>query len=249
MAEPVETIRLDGAAPAAALFETILRRYQSDAERAKIVRYFKTGDGDYGEGDVFIGVRMGQLFAVAKAFTEMPAAELEILLESPVHELRAGACSIMGQAAKGRIGDERREELYRLYLRRHDRINNWDLVDLAAGPVIGRYLLDRPRDILFQLARSDSVWERRTALYASMVFLGRRETADVMALCELLAADPHELIHKAVGGVLRFAGGKDRAVLDAFLERHAAAMPRVMLRYALEHHGPDERARFMGMKG
>ena len=146
-------------------FISELRRHQSDAELSKIQRYFKSDKGEYGEGDVFLGVRMRDVFALAKQHVDMPPVEIEKLLSSDLHEARAGDCSIMAkQAARKATTEERRGELYELYRRRIDRINNWDLVDLAARDVVGRYLADKPREPLYELARSDDIWERRTAI-------------------------------------------------------------------------------------
>lgn len=233
----------------AAGFVAQLRAHQSDDELKKIQRYFKSGEGEYGEGDRFMGVRMGQVFELAKAFIDMPPAELEKLLEDPVHEVRAGAMSIMDkQGRRNKTPEERRKELYELYLRRIDRINNWDLVDLAAPFVVGRYLFDRPRDVLDTLARSENLWERRTAIVATAYFIRQGQAADTFRIAEILVDDPEPLIQKAVGGWLRAAGGIDGAALRSFLERHAATMPRTALRYALEHVDAEEKARFMAMK-
>jgi hypothetical protein len=136
-----------------------LKAYSSPEEREKLQRYFKTGKGEYGEGDIFIGVRMGQLFGVAKEFLDMPPEEIEKLLESPIHEVRAGGLSIMDkQARRKKTPESRRKELYDLYMRRLDRINNWDLVDVSAPYVVGGYLFTKPRDILYTLARSENIW-------------------------------------------------------------------------------------------
>lgn len=140
-----------------------LKTLQSPAALKKIQRYFKSGEGEYGEGDKFLGVRMGQVFSLAREFIEMPPAEIEKLLESEIHEVRGGAVSIMDwQARSKKTPAARRKELFDLYLRRHDRINNWDLVDRSAPYVVGGYLFDKPRKILYKLARSKNVWERRT---------------------------------------------------------------------------------------
>jgi 3-methyladenine DNA glycosylase AlkD len=231
--------------PTADRFAEELRAHQSDAELEKIRRYFKSGPGDYGEGDTFLGVRMGQVFALAKRFVDMPPDEIEKLLESPLHEVRAGACSVMAkQAVRKSTSAERREELFELYLRRHDRIDNWDLVDLAAGNVVGGHLADRPRDLLDELARSPSLWERRTAIVAAAWFIRRGELDDTFRIAELLLHDDEDLIHKAVGGWLREAGKKDRSRLLRFLDRHAGAMPRTMLRYAMEHLDAEQKAHY-----
>ncbi|HEV7277320.1 MAG TPA: DNA alkylation repair protein [Devosiaceae bacterium] len=226
-----------------------LQLLQSDEELRKIQRYFKTGAGEYGAGDRFIGVRMGQVFALAKEFVEMPPEEIERLLDSEIHEARAGALSIMAkQYAHRRTDDARREALYQLYLRRHDRINNWDLVDLAAWHVVGPHLVTRPRDVLYRLARSPNLWERRTAILATFSFIKRGDPTDTIAIAELLLDDPEDLIHKAAGGMLRTVGSKHRPQLKAFLDRHASRMPRTMLRYAIEHLDQAERQRYLGMK-
>jgi hypothetical protein len=141
----------------AAAFIEELERHRSPEELTKIQRYFKSGKGQYGEGDSFMGVRMGQVFALAKKYIDMPPEEIEVLLESPIHEVRAGALSIMDkQARRKKTSESRRKALFDLYLRRTDRINNWDLVDVAAPHVVGGYLFDKPRDVLYALARSDT---------------------------------------------------------------------------------------------
>ena len=235
--------------PTAATFQARLVALRSDKELAKIQRYFKTGEGQYGAGDTFIGVRMGQVFELAKAFIDLPPAEIELLLESDIHEDRAGAVSIMAkQYARRSTAAERRSELFDLYVRRHDRINNWDLVDLGAKFVVGAHLQDRPRDLLYRLAGSPDLWERRTSIIATLHFVARGDLDDTFALAELLLGDAHDLTHKAVGGLLREAGKKDRQRLQVFLDDHAAMMPRTMLRYAIEHFEPDLRARYMARK-
>lgn len=236
--------------PTADDFQARLAALRSDEELAKIQRYFKMGEGQYGAGDSFIGVRMGQVFDLAKAFVDLPPAQIERLLDSEIHEARAGAVSVMAkQYARRSTTPERRAELFDLYVRRHDRINNWDLVDLGAKFVVGAHLQDRPRDLLYRLARSPNLWERRTAIIATLHYVGRGDLDDTFALAELLVGDPHDLTHKAVGGLLREAGKKDRARLQAFLDRHAATMPRTMLRYAIEHFEPELRAHYMARKG
>ena len=226
-----------------------LERHQSDVELAKIQRYFKSGDGEYGEGDVFMGVRMGQVFALSGEFREMPLEEIERLLASPIHEVRAGGVKIMANQAKGRkTPEDRRKELYELYLRSMDRINNWDLVDLGAWDVVGGYLADKPRDVLYDLARSSNIWERRTAVLSTMAFMRRGEVDDAFRIAELLLGDDQDLIHKAAGWALRVAGDIDRERLVRFLDSHAATMPRIALRNAIEHFEKDQRERYLGMK-
>jgi 3-methyladenine DNA glycosylase AlkD len=234
--------------PTAKAFQARLMALQSNDELKKIQRYFKSGEGDYGEGDRFIGVRMGSLFKLAEEFLDMPIKEIERLLESDIHEMRAGACSIMGKAAaKKGASDERRHELFELYLRRHDRINNWDLVDLAAWHVIGPWLVDKPRDILYRLAKSKSIWERRTAILATFAFIKRGQFEDTLKISELLLKAPEDLIHKAAGGMLRAVGDKHPDEHRAFLDKHVTVMPRVMLRYAIEKLPPRDREHYLGL--
>lgn len=225
-----------------------LQALQDDEELRKIQRYFKSGPGEYGEGDRFIGVRMGHVFALAKEFVRLPPAEIEKLMESDIHEARAGAMRIMADQYRLKTTKtEGKVELYELYLRRHDRINNWDLVDLAAWWVVGSHLVDRPRDVLHRLAESANIWQRRTAILATFPFIKRKQFADTFAICEALMADREDLIHKACGTMLRAVSDVDREALRAFLDKHAATMPRQMLRYAIEKLPADERKRWMEM--
>lgn len=233
----------------AARFTEKLYAMQSPEELVKIQRYFKSGEGQYGEGDVFIGVRMGNVFSLAKEFIKMPTDELEKLLESPVHELRTGALSMMNQQARNnKMSETDRKALYDLYLRRHDRINNWDLVDVSCIYVIGRYLNDKPRDILYQLAGSENMWERRTAIVSTAYFLKYGDLDDTFNIAEILLNDSQDLIHKAAGGWLRQAGKSDRVRLISFLDRYAATMPRTFLRYAIEHLSDEERSHYLNLK-
>ena len=235
--------------PTAAQFVKQLKSFSTPEELKKIQRYFKSGEGQYGEGDKFLGVRMGQVFALAKAFIELPPDEIEKLLESPLHEVRAGGLSIMDKQARNKkTPASRRQELYDLYFRRMDRINNWDLVDLACPFVVGGYLYDKPRAILYKLARSRNIWERRTAMISTLYFLRQRDVDDIFKIAELLLADDQDLIHKAVGGLLRGAGDIDRPRLLALLGRRAATMPRTMLRYAIEHLSKEERSHYLSLK-
>jgi 3-methyladenine DNA glycosylase AlkD len=228
-----------------------LKTHQSAEELKKYHRYFTFEEGQSGDGDTFMGVRMGQVFALAKEFIEMPPSEIEKLLESPIHEVRAGGCSIMGkQATSKKTSESRRKELYDLYIRCHDRINNWDLVDLASYKVVGCYLFDfdKPRAILYKLARSKNTWERRTAIVSTLYFIGKGDVADTFKIAALLVNDDQDLIHKATGWALRSAGQNDRQKLLSFLDKHAATMPRTALRYAIEHLDKKQRDHYMGMK-
>jgi 3-methyladenine DNA glycosylase AlkD len=199
--------------------------------------------------DSILGVRMGQVFALAREFMNMELDEVEKMLESPVHEMRVGAVSIMDfQARSKKTSDMRRKELFDLYIKRHDRINTWDLVDRSAPWVIGSYLMDKPRRILYKLAKSKRMPERRTAIVSTLYFIGKDDVEDAFNLAEIMVHDKEDLIHKANGWALRFAGDKDRRRLSKFLDKHAADMPRVTLRYALEHFDKKQRDHYMSLK-
>ena len=217
-----------------------LKTYQSNAA-AKAHGHLASN-----EEDVIMGVRMGQIFALAKEFIDMPTDEIEKLLESPIHEVRVGAVSIMDwQARRKKISDEQRKKLFDLYLRRHDRIDNWDLVDRSAPYVVGGYLINKPRKILYKLARSRNTWERRTAIVSTGYFIRQGEVDDTFKIAEMLLDDDHDLIHKATGWMLRAAGNVDRDRLIHFLDVHAASMPRATLRYATEHLEKEQRDRYL----
>ena len=226
-----------------------LKTHQSNAELKKIQRYFKSGEGDYGHGDKFMGVKMGTLFALAKEFGEMPIGEIEKLLESPIHEARAGAVSIMDKASRNKkVTKERLKDFFDLYMRRHDRVNNWDLCDLGCLYMTGSYLYDKPHDILYKLARSKNIWERRTAILSTCYFIRQGDLTDTFKIAEILVNDKEDLIHKATGWMLRFAGAKDRKRLITFLDKYAATMPRTLLRYSVEHFSGKEREHYLKMK-
>lgn len=226
-----------------------MEAHRSPEELKKIQRYFKSGKGEYGEGDQFMGVRMGHVFALAKEFIDLPPDEIEKLLESPVHEVRAGALSIMDKQARNKKTPEsRRKELFNLYLRRMDRINNWDLVDVCAPYVIGGYLFDKPRDILYKLARSKNMWERRTAIVSTYYFIRQNDITDTFKIAEMLLNDDQDLIHKAAGGWLREAGKQDQQKPLRFLDKHAATMPRTFLRYAIERLDKKQREHYLSVR-
>ena len=199
--------------------------------------------------DAILGVRMGQVFALAKEFMDMPLDEVESLLESSIHEMRVGAVSIMDfQARSKKTTDVRKKELFNLYIKRHDRINTWDLVDRSAPWVVGSYLMDKPRKVLYKLAKSKRMAERRTAIVSTLFFIGKGDVEDAFKLAELMLYDKEDLIHKANGWALRFAGDKDRKQLLKFLDKHAADMPRVTLRYATEKFDRKQREHYLKLK-
>jgi 3-methyladenine DNA glycosylase AlkD len=195
------------------------------------------------------GIGMGQIFKLAKEFQALPPAEIEQLLESDDHPVKVGAVSIMDwQVRDTKTPADRRRELFDLYIRRHDRIDTWDLVDRSAIHVVGEYLVDKPRDVLHELARSAKPMERRTAILSTYAFIRLNELDDTYQIAETLANDPDDLVAKAVGWMLREAGERDHARLASFLDAHAATMPRVMLRYSIEKLDPAGRERYLAMK-
>lgn len=208
--------------------------------------YFKTGPGEYGEGDVFIGLRMPQIREVAKAYRELPFNELERQLQSEIHEHRIAALVILSEQAKRaakRSDGERQQALYEFYLSHTDRINNWDLVDVSCRDVVGRYLFElRDTAPLTRLAGSESIWERRIAMVSTWAFIREGELGPTFEIAEQLLGDSEDLSHKAIGWMLREAGKRDEAELELFLERFAATMPRTALRYAIERMPPERRA-------
>jgi 3-methyladenine DNA glycosylase AlkD len=226
-----------------------LQALQSREELTKHTRFFKFDPDNQLDDNYFIGVRMGDIFQTAKDFLDMPVTEIERLMESPIYEARTGALSIMGKAAgEKKVSPERLKELYDLYIRRHDCIDDWGLVDLGAYQVVGRYLEDKPRDILYELARSDNWWRRRTAIVATAAFIKRGEVEDTYRISEILLSDKEDLVHKGAGWMLRYAGDKDRAGLLSFLDKYAATMPRVMLRYSIEKLDKERKTHYMGQK-
>jgi 3-methyladenine DNA glycosylase AlkD len=214
----------------------------------EVERFFHPDANARSSGNKFLGVSIGRIFPVAKRFAATPLNDVEKLLESPYYEVRLGAVSIMDFQARAKsTTPAQRKALFDLYLRRHDRINNWDLVDRAAPHVIGRYLAeaDKPRSVLDRLARSRNPWERRTAVVSTWYFIRAGELDDTFRIAARLARDPHELVQKAVGSWLREAGKRDQPRLVRFLDAHAATMPRTMLRYAVEKLPAPVRARLL----
>jgi 3-methyladenine DNA glycosylase AlkD len=191
-------------------------------------------------------VRMRDIFSLARKFIDLPLDDIDQLLQRPEHHQRVGALSIMGKQFNRKSTTEaQRADLYELYLRRTNRINTWDLVDLSGHHVVGGYLFNKPRTVLYELASSSDWWERRLAIFATLYFVRRGEVEDTFAIAELLIHDHEDYVNKAVGGLLREAGKSDRARLIDFLDRHAATAPRITLRYAIERLDPPLRQHYL----
>jgi 3-methyladenine DNA glycosylase AlkD len=207
-------------------------------------RFFKTGPGQYGEGDVFVGIRVPVLRAICRECAGIHVRDVKSLLRSKVHEERLLALLLLVDAFdRADVRDRRR--IYQLYLANTAYINNWDLVDASAGPIVGAYLDDRSRAPLRRLARSALLWERRIAIIATFHFIKQNELEDTFEIADMLLADDHDLIHKAVGWMLREAGKRDKVALRRFLTTRYRRMPRTMLRYAIERFPEPERRRYL----
>jgi 3-methyladenine DNA glycosylase AlkD len=220
-----------------------------DAEQAKILqRFFKTGAGEYGEGDVFVGVKVPPQRAIARVHRDLSLQEIDKLLASEVHEHRSVGLIILTNRSK-RADLEEARQLYDFYLARTDRINNWDLVDLSCRDVVGGYLhMTHNPEPLGLLATSDLIWDRRIAIVSTWCFTKSDNLAPCFAIAEQLRGDKEDLIHKAVGWMLREAGKRDEAALEAFLAEHASDLPRTALRYSIERMTPERRAYWRSQK-
>jgi len=233
----------------AAAVRRALRQHASAQRAAGTARFFKCSPGEYGEGDRFIGVTVPRQRLIAKQFRTLPLGEVDALLKSKIHEERLTAHLVLVDQFTRAPGEPSQRRIVRLYLKRLPHVNNWDLVDTSADPIIGGWLLDKPRSVLDRLARSKHLWSRRVAIIATFRFIKHGESRDTLRIARQLLRDEHDLIHKAVGWMLREVGKRvSVADLRAFLSRHAGEMPRTMLRYAIEHFPAKERARWLGVK-
>lgn len=221
----------------------------NESDRATMMRFFKTGKGQYSENDIFIGVRMSAINEMSKKYTGLPVEELEKLLIHPYHEFRAGAIYVMSRNCKTKsLSEEIRKQYFDLYLKQHQHINNWDLIDSGCIQVVGGYLFDKPRDVLYQLLKSENIWERRTAIVSTLYFIRQSDLEDTFRIADLLINDKHDLIHKATGWMLRCTGQMNKNRLVEYLEERASKLPRTALRYAIEKFSPSEREYFMTLK-
>jgi 3-methyladenine DNA glycosylase AlkD len=221
-----------------------LRRFASKEKAALLQRFFKTGPGQYGEGDRFLGVVVPSIRSVVREFCGVPHGEVTKLLRSAWHEERLLALLILvHQFEHG--DDALRKKVYSLYLKNTRYINNWDLVDLSAPKIIGPYLDGGSRSLLYRLVRSKNLWERRIAILATFPYICKGEFNDALALSERLLGDDEDLMHKAVGWMLREVGKRDAAALESFLQDHHQSMPRTALRYAIERFPEAKRRKYL----
>ncbi len=210
-------------------------------ERAKNNEwFFKTGPGEYGEGDKFVGLTVPNCRKVAKKYKDLPLSKVKLLIQSPIHEERLIALFIMRAQYKNN-----KDEIAKFYLANLAGVNNWDLVDSSAHYILGDYLFERDRSLLYDFAKSNNLWKRRIAIISTFKFTDQSEFKDALAIAEILLKDEHDLIHKAVGWVLREIGKKDLKVEEKFLEKHYKKMPRTMLRYAIEKFEEGKRQKYL----
>lgn len=221
-----------------------LKEFVNPEKAAFFPRFFKTGKGEYGEGDRFLGVIVPHQRKVAKEFKTLARHETEKLLYDPIHECRLTAILILvGQFEKGTADEQK--EIYEFYLKHIRQVNNWDLVDASAHKIVGAYLLDQPRKKLYQLAKSKHLWSQRVAMVATYWFIKRDDYGETLDLADLLLTHEHDLIHKAVGWMLREMGNRDELLLTDFLKSRYQKMPRTMLRYAIEKLSKEQRQRYL----
>lgn len=232
--------------------KTDLRKFAS-VERAKnLSRFFKTGVGQYGEGDKFLGIKVPESRSVAKKYRNLSFDEISDLLHSTIHEERLVALLILieqFQSARRRSDEKIRQKIYRFYLDNTKYINHWDLIDFSADKIVGPYLEDKPKDILKKLAKSKSLWERRIAVISTFHYINQGNSKLSLEIAEMLLNDNHDLIHKAVGWMLREIGKRcSEKVLTDFLDKHTTQMPRTMLRYAIERFPEKKRKYYLNLK-
>jgi len=222
----------------------------SNPEKAKLLqRFFKTGKDEYGEGDIFLGIIVPEQRKIAKEFQNLTLEELQQILNSKIHEKRLIALLILIEQYKKATkekNEQEKEKIFDFYLKNTRNINNWDLVDLSCHKIIGQYLSDKKRDLLYKLAKSNNLWERRISIISTFAFIHYLQFEDTIKLAELLLQDKHDLIHKAVGWALREVGKKDKHILIDFLDKHYKIMPRTMLRYSIEKLNDKERKFYLG---
>lgn len=221
-----------------------LKNAGNPTKAAILSRFFKTGKGQYGEGDVFLGVTVPEQRSIARKHVNISLVEIAALLDSPIHEYRLTGLLILVEQFK-RKNENGKRKIFEFYFQHSKKINNWDLVDLSADKIVGEYLLDKDTSILSKLATSDNFWQQRISMVATYAFIKKGRFDETIKIATILLNDKHDLIHKAVGWMLREAGKRDQQVLLDFLDKHSATMPRTMLRYAIEKLDEKTRALYL----
>lgn len=223
-----------------------LKSYENP-ERAKASeRYFKTGKGEYGEGDIFLGVRVPVLREIARKYPDTSMEDLQTLLNSRIHENRFVALvMLVNKYKKAKKNHVERMRIFQFYLKNTGRINNWDLVDVSAPKIVGDFSITDGNEIIRHLAKSNNLWEKRIAIISTFAFIAKRNFGETLAISDMLLHDDHDLIHKAVGWALREVGKKNLGILEIFLNTRYKEMPRTMLRYAVEKMPEDKRKKYL----
>ena len=212
--------------------------------KAKILQgFFKTGIGEYGEGDIFLGITVPKSREIAVKHKNLSLNDIESLLKSKIHEERLIALLLLVHNYES--NPEKREEIFNFYIKNTKYINNWDLVDLSSPGIVGNFLLKKDKSLLYKLAKSNNLWEKRIAIVSTYYFIKNNEFSDTLKISEILLKDAHDLIHKAVGWMLREAGKRDLKVLEVFLKEHYNQMPRTMLRYSIEKFPESKRKAYL----
>jgi len=220
----------------------------ADSEKEKVYRrFFKTGKGEYGEGDRFLGITVPHLREISRKYQNLDLAEIQKLLDSKIHEHRLSALIILRlkYSSYAKASADKQKSIVKFYLRNTKKINNWDLVDLSCHHILGHWLLDKGRKILYKLAKSNNIWEKRIAIISTFAFIRENQFIDTLEISKTLLNDKHDLIHKAVGWALREIGKKDKKTETDFLNKYYKAMPRTMLRYAIEKFSDKERKHYL----
>jgi len=224
--------------------EVNLKKLANPSKATVLQRFFKTGKGEYGEGDVFLGLVVGEQRRLAKEFKELSLEEIQRLLDSEIHEKRLIGLLILIEKFK-KASEDLKKEIFEFYTKNSRRINNWDLVDLSAPNIVGNFLLDKPREVLYRFAGSDNLWQRRISVISCFSFIRVGDFSDALRISERLLEDSHDLIHKAVGWMLREIGKKDVSLLEKFIQDNYSRMPRTALRYAIEKFPEEKRKRYL----
>jgi 3-methyladenine DNA glycosylase AlkD len=224
--------------------EKILKDLKNPKKAKIFQKFFKTGAGEYGEGDIFLGITVPEERKISKEFKDLDLNSIQELLNSNVHEKRLISLLILIEQFE-KSDEENKKRIFEFYLNNSKRINNWDLVDLSAPNIVGNYLLNKDKNILYQLAISKELWEKRISIISTFAFIRQNEFKDVLKISEILLNDNHDLIHKAVGWMLREVGKRDTKTLKEFLKLHYKKMPRTMLRYAIERFPEEERKKYL----
>lgn len=221
-----------------------LRKLANPEKAKNYARFFKTGKGEYGEGDKFLGVIVPDSRKIAKKYKDLLLTDVQKLLQSKIHEERIIAVTILVSQYE-RSNEKEKKRIYIFYIKNRKYINNWDLVDGSAPKIMGSYLMDKPKDIIYKFAKSKKLWERRIAIMTTLLFINNDEYNDTFKISKILLYDEHDLIHKAVGWMLREVGNRDRKVEERFLKKHYNKMPRTMLRYAIEKFPETLRQKYL----